>query len=134
MNVNTQVTKSLSFDGKINYMRDEGNNRPMLGVAYQGGNVPGYLLAMGRYVPMAWLKEYYEKTGEAGSWPGVSYNPYYIVNELKSNDVKDRIIGQVSATLKLTDWLSLLGRAGTDFYTQTVIRTWPIGPSEVIII
>ncbi len=41
---------------------------------------------------------------EAG--PAVSYNPYYMVNELKNNDVQDRIIGQVSTTLKLTDWLS----------------------------
>ena len=69
---------------------------------------------------MDWLKEYYETTGEPGSWPGVSYNPYYIINELKSNDVKDRIIGQVSSTLNITPWLSLLGRAGTDFYTQKV--------------
>jgi TonB-linked SusC/RagA family outer membrane protein len=127
LNVNTQITKSLSFDGKISYMRDEGNNRPMLGIAYQGGNVSRVFAAMGRYVPMPWLKEYYEKTKTPGSWPGVSYNPYYIINELKSNDVKDRIIGQVSSTLKLTDWLSVLGRAGTDFYTQTVKRTWPIG-------
>ena len=51
---------------------------------------------MGRYVPMDWLKEYYEKTGEAGSWPGVNYNPYYVVNELKNHDIKDRIIGQIS--------------------------------------
>jgi TonB-linked SusC/RagA family outer membrane protein len=126
-NVNSQVTKYLSFDGRVSYMRDEGNNRPMLGIAYQGGNVSRVFAAMGRYVPMGWLKEYYEKTGQPGSWPAVSYNPYYIVNELKSNDVKDRIIGQVSSTLKLTNWLSILGRAGTDFYTQTVKRTWPIG-------
>jgi TonB-linked SusC/RagA family outer membrane protein len=127
LNVNSQVTDFLSFDGKINYIRDEGNNRPMLGLAYQGGNVSRVFAAMGRYVPMDWLKEYYETTGEAGSWPGVSYNPYYIVNELKSNDVQDRIIGQISSTLKITPWLSLLGRAGTDYYTQKVVRTWPIG-------
>ena len=57
----------------------------------------------------------------------MSYNPYYIVNELKSNDVKDRIVGQISSTLKLNDWLSVMGRVGTDFYTQTLVRTWPVG-------
>lgn len=125
--VNSQVSDRLSFAGKFNYIRDEGNNRPMLGLAYQGGNVSRVFAAMGRYVPMDWLKEYYETTGEPGSWPGVSYNPYYIINELKSNDVKDRIIGQVSSTLKIAPWLNLMGRAGTDFYTQKVVRTWPIG-------
>jgi TonB-linked SusC/RagA family outer membrane protein len=127
LSVNSQVTDYLSFAGKFNYIRDEGNNRPMLGLAYQGGNVSRVFAAMGRYVPMDWLKEYYETTGEPGSWPGVSYNPYYMVNELKSNDVKDRIIGQISSTLKITPWLSLLGRAGMDSYTQKLLRTWPIG-------
>lgn len=127
LSVNSKVTDYLTFDAKVNYIRDEGNNRPMLGMAHQGGNVSRVFSAMGRYVPMEWLKEYYEKTGEAGSWPGVSYNPYYIVNELKSNDVQDRIIGQVSANLKFTPWLSLLGRAGTDYYSQKLVRTWPVG-------
>lgn len=127
LNVNSKVTDYLSFDGKISYLRDEGNNRPMLGAAYQGGNVSRVFAAMGRYVPMGWLQEYYEKTKTPGSWPGVSYNPYYIINELKSNDVKDRIIGQISSTLKINDWLSLMGRAGTDYYTQKLLRTWPIG-------
>jgi outer membrane receptor protein involved in Fe transport len=76
---------------------------------------------------MDFLKEYYETTGEAGSWPAVSYNPYYIINELKSNDIKDRVIGQVSATLKISNWLSLMGRVGTDYYNQSLVRTWPIG-------
>ncbi len=127
LNINSQVTDFLTFDGKINYSRDEGNNRPQLGVAIAGGNVSRVFAAMGRYVPLDFLKEYYEKTGEPGTWPGVNYNPYYIVNELKSNDIKDRIIGQVSATLKIKPWLSLLGRAGTDYYNQSLVRTWPIG-------
>ena len=127
LNVNSRVTDYLTFDAKINYIRDEANNRPQLGVAYQGGNVSRVFAAMGRYVPLSFLKEYYEKTGEAGTWPGISYNPYYIVNELKSNDVKDRIIGQVSTTVKFTPWLSLMGRAGLDYYNQNLVRTWPIG-------
>jgi hypothetical protein len=67
------------------------------------------------------------KNKNTRSWPGVSYKPYYIVNELKSNDVQDRIIGQISSTLKFNVWLSLMGRAGTDYYTQKVKRTWPVG-------
>ena len=105
----------------------KGTTDPCWVLAYQGGNVSRIFAAMGRYVPMDWLKEYYETTGEAGSWPGVSYNPYYVINELKSNDIQDRIIGQISSTLKITPWLSLLGRAGMDYYTQKLVRTWPIG-------
>lgn len=127
LSVNSQLTDYLSFDGKINYIHDEGNNRPGLGVAFGGNNVTNIFVTMGRYVPMSWLKEYYEKTKNPGSWPGVNYNPYYLVNELKNHDTKERIIGQVSATLKLAPWLSLLGRAGTDYYTQKQDQTWPVG-------
>ncbi|HOS71323.1 MAG TPA: SusC/RagA family TonB-linked outer membrane protein [Bacteroidales bacterium] len=127
LNVNSRVTDYLSFDGKISYLRDEGNNRPILGTMYQGGNVSQVFAVMGRYVPMDFLKEYYERTKSPGTFPAVQYNPYYIVNELKSRDVKDRIIGQISTTLKITDWLSLMGRAGTDYYTLKLVRTWPVG-------
>jgi TonB-linked SusC/RagA family outer membrane protein len=127
LSANSQLTDYLSFDGKMNYIHDEGYNRPGLGQAFGGNNVTNVFVTMGRYVPMSWLKEYYETTKLPGKWPGVSYNPYFIVNELKNHDTKDRIIGQVSATLKLAPWLSLLGRAGTDFYTQKQVQTWPIG-------
>jgi TonB-linked SusC/RagA family outer membrane protein len=125
LRTSSQITDFLSFDVKINYIHDVGNNRPVLGSATD--NVTRSLVTMGRYVPMPWLKEYYETTKKAGSWPGIGYNPYYVVNELKNRDAQDRIIGLVSATLKLTEWLSLMGRAGTDYYTQTLERKWPVG-------
>jgi TonB-linked SusC/RagA family outer membrane protein len=121
----SQVTDFLSFDAKINYIHDVGDQRPVLGSATD--NVTRSLCIMGRYVPMSWLKEYYETTKLPGSWPGISYNPYFVVNELKNHDAQDRIIGLVSTTLKLTDWLSLMGRAGTDYYTQKQERKWPVG-------
>ncbi len=121
----SQLTDYLSIDAKINYMHDEGFNRPVLGGSDE--NVTRSLCTMGRYIPMDFLKEYYEKTKLPGSWPGIPYNPYFVVNELKNHDNKDRIIGLVSGTLKFNNWLSLLGRVGTDYFTQTVDKTWPIG-------
>ena len=120
----SQITDYLSFDAKFNYIHDDGYNRPSLG----GGddNVVRTLAVMGRYVPMDFLKAYYEKTKKPGSWPAVDCNPYFTVNELKNHDTKDRLIGMASATLKFNSWLSLLGRAGTDFYSQRQERTWPI--------
>jgi len=122
---NSQVTDNLSFTGKFIFIRDEGNNRPYLGGG--GSNVSNYLMFMARTVPLDFLKKYYEETGTFGSFPGVFYNPYYIVNELKNNDVKDRYIGQISLNLKLNSWLSLLGRFGSDVYTQKGVQIWPVG-------
>ena len=121
----TQLTDFLSFDAKISYMRTEGKQRPNLGSSSE--NVSYTLSMLGRFVPMPWLKEYYENTGGWGKWPGVVYNPYYVINELKNEDYRDRFIGYSSITLKMTDWLSLTGRVGADIYTESAQKTWPVG-------
>jgi len=125
LRANSEVTKWLSLDGKFNYINTNGSQRPSMGSGRD--NVNRTFATMGRYVPMDWLKEYYEKTGESGRWPGVNYNPYYVVNELINEDYRDRIIGYGSATIRFTDWLSLLGRAGIDLQTEYREKNWPVG-------
>lgn len=44
-------------------------------------------------------------------------NPYWGFRENGNADDRRRIIGFVRASYNFTDWLSLQGRAGTDFYT-----------------
>lgn len=121
----SEVSKWLSFDSKFNYIHTDGSMRPNLGSSRD--NVTRTFITMGRYVPMDWLKEYYEETGTYGRWPGVSLNPYYTVNELKNEDYRDRMLGYASATAKFTDWLSMTGRVGADFYTEYHKKIWPVG-------
>ena len=125
LKTSTEVNSFLSFDTKINYIRDEGTDRPALGT--NSDNVTRTFVTLGRYVPLDFLKQYYETTKLPGNWPGCNYNPYYVVNELKNHDIKDRIIGLVSATVKFTPWLSLMGRTGIDYFQQRQDRQWPIG-------
>ena len=121
----SQLTDFLSLDGKISYLRTEGEQRPALGSSVE--NVSRNFATMGRYVPLDFLKEYYEKTGEWGRWPGISYNPYYVINELKNHDYRDRFMGFASINVKFTDWLSLMARGGADIYTEFQERIWPVG-------
>ena len=121
----SKVSKWLSFDAKINYIHTDGNQRPSLGS--NRGNVTNTFVTMGRYVPMDFLKEYYETTGTYGRWPGVSLNPYYVVNELKNEDYRDRMLGYASATITFTKWLSLMGRVGADFNSFHSKKIWPVG-------
>ena len=120
------ITSKLSIEGKINYIHKKSDNPPGLGV-FSSNNVVRDLAAMGRYVPMPFLKEYYEKTGEAGSWPAISVNPYYLVNENKNSADRDRIIGFVSAKYQFASWLSLMARTGIDQYTETRRSRRPVG-------
>ena len=122
----TNITSRLTVEGKVNYIHKKSDNPPGLGV-FSSNNVVRDLAAMGRYVPMDFLKDYYEKTGEAGSWPGVSVNPYYLVNENKNGAVRDRVIGFISARYQFTNWLSLMARSGVDAYTETRQSRRPVG-------
>jgi TonB-linked SusC/RagA family outer membrane protein len=122
----TKVTDKLSFEGKVNYLHKKVDNAPGLGVFSQN-NVVAVLAAMGRYVPMPFLKEYYERTGEAGVWPGVGLNPYFFVNEVKNNAVRERIISFVSVKYQFTDWLTLMARSGVDQYSERRVEKRPVG-------
>lgn len=121
----SKLTDFLSFDSKVNYVHSEGNQRPALG--YNVSNPNFTLTQMGRMVPMDFLNEYYQKTGSPGIWPGVWLNPYYVINELKNRDYRNRVIGYLSATLNLKDWLTLTGKIGIDFYTENRERDYPVG-------
>lgn len=124
----TQVNKLLSFDGKFNYIRTEGNQRPLTG--YSQNNPMYSLIQMTRNTPLDFVKQQYEITHTNIRYPGINYNPYFMVNEIKNHDFKDRVIGLVSATLKFNDWLSLMGRVGADYWSQIKENTWPIDPSS----
>lgn len=121
----TKITDKLSFDAKVNYIRKNLDNAPELGES--GENYVTTLAILGRYVPLPFLKEYYEKTGQRGSWPGVLQNPYYVMNELKNNSLKERIIGFASVKYQFNPWLSLMARSGIDLSTEKRKYRWPVG-------
>ena len=127
-NGSTRVNDVLSFEAKVNYIRTEGDQRPLTG--YSEANPMYNLISMPRSTPLDFVKQQYEITRTNIRYPGINYNPYYMVNEIKNHDFKDRIIGSASTTLKFNSWLSLMGRVGVDFYSQMKQNTWPKDPSS----
>jgi len=119
----TIVNEKLSFEGRVNYLRTEGNQRPATG--YSGSNVLYSLITMARNTPLDFVKYQYETTGVNIRYPGINYNPYYMVNEIKNNDYKDRVVGMTSVKLDITNWLYLTGKLGLDFYSQVKETRWP---------
>jgi len=125
LRVSTKVGNKLSFDAKVNYIHKEVNNTPNMGTSQE--NILWALTELGRFVPLPFLKEYYEKTGLRTKFPDVRYNPYYIVNELKNNAVRDRVISFASVKYQFNNWLSLMARSGIDVYSERRRQTWPVG-------
>ena len=68
--------------------------------------------------------------------PALYQNPYWIINRTETNEIRDRIMGFISAKYDITDWLHMSGRANLDkindhqeriFYDKTVGVTAPGG-------
>lgn len=117
LNLRLQNTfsKRLSFDTKINYVRDKVHNRQYSNA--NGRNPTNLYTHMARSTDLAELNPYKdEATGqEIGTHRNFS-NPYWVIHENPNQDVKDRVLGSFNAELGLTDWLKFTGRLGTDVY------------------
>lgn len=111
LNAGWNLTKKLTVRATGNYVNDGSDNRSNWGL---------YFIWFGRQVDMDELKNYqapgsiYQYNWNNNYWT----NPYYVQNlSTRAND-RDRLYGNISATYKFTDWLTLTGRTGTDFYTD----------------
>jgi outer membrane receptor protein involved in Fe transport len=121
-----KVSERLSVDAKINYTRQEGNNRIQNGVSFS--SLQSSLEVIPRSIDLDWLRDHTRPDGLMANFkPGSPYNPYWITEKFKNNDVRDRIIGMALVKYEFTDWLNLQARTGTDFYTDDRYAIVPQG-------
>ena len=59
--------------------------------------------------------------------PALYQNPYWIVNNTETNELRNRIMGFLSAQYDITNWLKLSGRANMDKYTDKLERSFHAG-------
>jgi TonB-linked SusC/RagA family outer membrane protein len=116
------VTDRLIAQASANYTQNKSDNLP--GGGYDVNNIMQSIGGwFGRQVDMNDLKEKWNTRdvfGNPYNW-NRSYhnNPYWTVYNNTTNRQRDRLFGNVNLTYKLTDWLSVMGRVGTDFYSET---------------
>lgn len=109
LNAGWNLTKKLSIRATGNYVKDGSENRSNWGL---------YYIWFGRQVDMADLKDYtspgsiYQQNWNYNYWT----NPYYVLNNSPKANERDRLYGNMTATYKFADWLTLTARSGTDFY------------------
>lgn len=115
------VTDRLTAQASANYIKNESDNLP--GVGYDVNNVMQSIGGwFGRQVNMEDLEsKWYTRDvfGRPYNW-NHSYhnNPYWTVFNNTTSRVRDRLFGNVNLTYELTDWLNVMGRIGTDFYSE----------------
>ena len=119
-----KVTNWLSFDGKINYINQNANNRISI------ANDPNNIFMDNLYRPRSVAFSDYEPF-RASNWKRADGKPaayvmdhnaapdnvYWSAYRNQNSDKRDRFIGFAALDFTITDWLSLKLRTGMDNYS-----------------
>jgi TonB-linked SusC/RagA family outer membrane protein len=116
LSAGSRISTKLSVDGNIQYIQNQGNNRP--GTGYDESNPMMDFVWFGRQVDIAAMRhDYIDPNGQQISWNYSYHNsPWWTQYMNHNKDQRDRVIGVASATYRFTDWLRATARTGTDFY------------------
>ncbi len=130
----TDIAPKLNLDVKVNYIRQDVQNRPYLGD--DGQNSVYRFLYVPRSLSLEGLSRYQytpqdiknsrdlsgrgffvggEKIFESNS---VTSNPYWTINNNHNEDQRDRVIAFARLNYQLAKGLNIQGRYGTDFYYE----------------
>lgn len=120
LNGGINVTDKLSINTSVNYQRSASGNRPS--ISYGTENLMYLWIWYGRQLRTQNLRDYWMPGQEGLQQFNYNYNyhdnPYFNVYENTNGQGKNRIFGNVSATYKFTDKLSLMIRTGLDTYNE----------------
>jgi TonB-linked SusC/RagA family outer membrane protein len=128
------VSSRLTTSANVQYISNKAYNRA--GVGYNTGIMEGLYVWFGRQVDMNALKDYKPRADQTWSCNGqynwncnFHDNPYWIQYQNPEADNRDRIIGTVSGTWKVTDWLNATAKSGTDYYRYNIDQNY--GPGNL---
>lgn len=106
----------ININANVNYINSGSKNRP--NNSYGTENIMYLWVWFGRHIPMETLKDYWQPGLEGIQQFNYNYNwhdnPYFTMFENTNGFNKDRILGNINMTYKITDKLSLMLRTGTD--------------------
>ncbi|MBV9878997.1 MAG: SusC/RagA family TonB-linked outer membrane protein [Gemmatirosa sp.] len=130
INGEIRVNDRLTTTGNVQYVRNEGFNRP--GTGYNVGILEQFVW-FGRQVDMDALQaRRYNDDGSLFNW-NASYhnNPYWLVYDNPNRDQRDRVIGSAQGRYRVSSWLTGTIRSGIDTYREARERDY--GPGNLAV-
>jgi TonB-linked SusC/RagA family outer membrane protein len=128
------MNDKLNINTSANYSNSGGNR------IQQGSNISGLMLGLlrtpisfdnsnGLADPVNDQSSYYtDDLTQRNFRGGGGYdNPYWTVNNTPFTDRVNRFIGNINASYKFFDWLTLSTKIGTDFYSDSRTQSFEIG-------
>ena len=123
---NFKLGSKFSTSGSVQYIQGQAHNRP--GQGYNTGILEQFIW-FGRQVNMDELKaQQYDANGNLYNWnTNFHNNPYWLQDANPEYDIRNRLIGSVSGTYTISDWLSATLRGGQDYYNWNIDRDFAAG-------
>lgn len=135
VNAATQLSTNLKAETNINFVRTKGFNRPEIG--YGDNSVAERFFQWGqRQVDYQTLKDYKLQNGNQRSWNRTSWdngmsaysdNPYWVIHENTSEDIRNRFYGNAKLTYNFSDNLYAVGTVYGDQYSLSIAEQIAVG-------
>jgi TonB-linked SusC/RagA family outer membrane protein len=119
LRMSSQISKKISTDAKVTYIHQEITGRPRTGEE----NSPAMdMYQTPRSISLETVKKY-STMNDVGlaiptAWPAtlssIYQNPYWMIHKTTLDEDRDRLIGFLTATYQINDWLGVTGRANLD--------------------
>ena len=136
------ITPKLTASGAVNYSKVKGIGR--YGTGYDAKNpMTNFRQWWEVNVDIDELKEAYFRTKKNTTWnwsdptdltPIYWDNPYWDRYENYQSDSRTRYMGNIGLNYRFNDWLNIMGRVGTDFYSELREERLAVGsiPSSLL--
>lgn len=123
---NFRLSSKFSTSGSVQYVQGQAHNRP--GQGYNTGILEQFIW-FGRQVDLNELQaQQYDANGNLYNWnTNFHNNPYWLQDYNPEYDIRNRLIGSVSGTYTISNWLSATMRAGQDYYNWNIDRNFAAG-------
>lgn len=126
VNASSKLSDKLTASINANYVELSNDNLPQSGNSFRN---PFLIFNswFGRNVDLDYLKDHYEDLVYTKDkywamnwcyWDGQHPNPYWMLYKNTTERQRKRVYGNVSLTYALADGINLIGRVGTDFFSE----------------
>jgi TonB-linked SusC/RagA family outer membrane protein len=127
LSINGKVGKKITIEALAQYNIEKAHNRPTAGDAQGNPNWTPYMIA--NTADIRWLSPGADAQNNEIAWNDapIASNSYFVVNNFKQQDTKNRFLGQASLTYEIVKNLSVKGVVSRDFYNYNYNYILPTG-------
>lgn len=127
LSANANLSKKIVFEGVAQYNVETGTNRTFLSDTPKNPNYGVQMIA--NTVDIRTLDPGYDARGYEALWNSSVYaqNPYFVINKVKNEDIRNRFLGSFSLRYNIMDNLYIRGRIGTDNNMMKYLNIEPTG-------